>query len=146
MRLPTILKQYNEQEILDHLFELYPDQKKSEEGYIEVLNSLRHQKPEVNPMLLLVERIEDDGQKWVSVSGLNTDEIQHYAIEFTPWSEWLGMHIHPLSFKEFTPLDILCHCLWEMTWDGFNEKEIQGKFKNLTDIVKEIEEDGKTKN
>ena len=59
------------------------------------------------------------------------------AIEFTSWDRWLGMHIDPLTLKEFSEPEIICHCLNEMTYAGFEEEEIQAEFSKLKSIVDE---------
>jgi hypothetical protein len=47
------------------------------------------------------------------------------------------MNIAPLTLKEFTEQEIICHCLNEMTYAGFDEQEIQAGFSKLKSIVDE---------
>ena len=53
------------------------------------------------------------------------------AIEFTAWSEWLGMPIDTNSLKEFSELEIVAHCLNEMTYAGFEQEEINSKMDRI---------------
>jgi len=41
-----------------------------------------------------------------------------YAIEFTEWKQWLGMDIASVTLKRFLELEIITHCLYEMTFIG----------------------------
>jgi hypothetical protein len=40
----------------------------------------------------------------------------------TSWEEWMGMSINEKALKDFTPSEILAHCLLEMTLTGFDQK------------------------
>ncbi|QTY27058.1 hypothetical protein IGB25_00120 [Flavobacterium sp. CS20] len=56
------------------------------------------------------------------------------------------MEIHPDNFTDFSELEIIAHCLHEMTFVGFEEEEIQEElqridkisedYKNMTDEEK----------
>ncbi|NLO51569.1 MAG: hypothetical protein GX103_10490, partial [Bacteroidales bacterium] len=50
---------------------------------------------------------------------------------------WLGMEISQESLQHFSELEIISHCLYEMTFVGFEEEEIQ---KELNSLEKSIEE------
>ena len=95
-----------------------------------------------------------DDEGYVNVSGKynypkeNTDEHSYsLALEFTAWNEWLGMDIDKKSLQNFSELEIIAHCLYEMTFMGFEEEEIQAEmnkvekdiedYKNMTDEEKE---------
>lgn len=142
MTLKYLLPKFQEEEILIRLFELYPDQKRSKQGYIKVIKRLRKIKAKPSKMALCVRTIHEDGEDdWVKVSGIEED--QFYAVEFSPWDNWLGWEITEDTQKNFKELDILCHSLWEMTWSGFDQREIQGKLKGIVNSVKEIQKDVK---
>jgi hypothetical protein len=63
-----------------------------------------------------------------------------YALEFTKWNEWLGMDIdsETLNNVELTKADIVSHILYEMTYCGYQEEEIQEKLSTLNDRVDKI--------
>jgi hypothetical protein len=50
------------------------------------------------------------------------------------------MPITEESLKNFSELDILAHCLWEMTWHGYTNRSIQARMKDLKLRVDEIQE------
>ncbi len=63
--------------------------------------------------------------------------MESYAIEFVPWKEWLGMTINKDTLVEFNELEIISHCLYEMTFVGYNEEEIQEQFSAINDSMEE---------
>lgn len=123
---------------------LYPDQQGSIENYRLVYEALKFLEPVYSDIeIVLYQYHDDDGQpSVVDVSGINPnpepDDITNgLALEFTTWDKWLGMDIKPLTLKEFTEPEIICHCLNEMTYAGFGEEEIQAEFDKLKSIVDE---------
>lgn len=58
-----------------------------------------------------------------------------YAIEFTPWNEWLGMDIEPSTLENLSYEEILGHCLWEMTFVSWDQNEIKEKIEDLGKMV-----------
>src|SRR5690606_28249802 len=83
----------------------------------------------------------EPGSFYIDVSGrteINTQDItDSLAIEFVPWREWLGMTIDQITKNKFTELEIISHCLHEMTFVGFDETEIQNQFGAIKDQEKE---------
>jgi hypothetical protein len=129
------------------LLKLYPDEKKNISGYEEVFNKLKIMPVnESNISILVSNEIDDfDNTEYVHVSGYytnpedNTDEhTMSLAIEFTPWSEWLGMDISPKTLSEFNELEIIAHCLYEMTFVGYEEEDIKAELDKINDLVEEI--------
>lgn len=123
---------------------LYPEQKWHIEKYEIMYEALKFLQPiKMDVDITLYQYFDDDGQpSVVDVSGINlnpkpTDITNGLAIEFTSWDKWLGMGIAQLTLKEFSELEIICHCLNEMTYAGFEEKEIQLEFSRLKSIVDE---------
>jgi hypothetical protein len=123
---------------------LYPDQVASIENYRLVYEALKFLQPVYSDIeIVLYQYYDDDGQpSVVDVSGINPtpepdDITKGLALEFTTWDKWLGMDIKPLTLKEFTEIEIICHCLDEMTYAGFEQEEIQAEFDKLKSIVDE---------
>jgi len=42
-----------------------------------------------------------------------------------PWREWLGMTVEAETLKNFPVAEVVAHCLWGMTWWGFDESKIE---------------------
>ncbi len=136
------------------LLKLYPDEVKNLSGYQEVFEKLLLMNAEDSTLEIVVEHQKDDfdGEEYVNVSGSykhpkTEEEKFSQAIEFTPWIEWLGMEISKESLLNFSELEIIAHCLFEMTFVGFEEEDIQDElnkmeksieeYKNMTDEEKE---------
>ena len=91
---------------------------------------------------------------YVDVSGRKTipepDIITNsYALEFTEWKEWLGMELANETVKNFSQLEIIAHCLYEMTFVDYDEEEIQKQFcqiKNTMEEYKSLSEEEKKRN
>lgn len=82
--------------------------------------------------------LKNDNAEYVNVSGRynnpedNTNgHTNSLAIEFTAWNEWQGMDIDKKSLQNFSELEIIAHCLYEMTFVGFEEEEIQAEINNI---------------
>ncbi|NCU34954.1 hypothetical protein EOM75_02920 [Candidatus Falkowbacteria bacterium] len=126
------------------LLQLYPDEEKNISGYKKVFEELLFMHPEDSEISIVVAHQKDDydGEEYVNVSGKyanpkSEEEEFSQAIEFTSWNKWLGMEISQESLQHFSELEIISHCLYEMTFVGFEEEEIQ---KELNSLEKSIEE------
>lgn len=126
------------------LLQLYPNEDKNLSGYRKVFEELLYMHPEDSDIIIAVAHQKDDfdGEEYVDVSGKyanpkNEEEEFSLAIEFTPWNKWLGMEISPESLLHFSELEIISHCLYEMTFIGFEEKEIQEELKSIEKSIED---------
>jgi hypothetical protein len=127
---------------------LYPDQASSLNGYERVFNELKTLPPINSEITILISNEIDsfDNEPYVNVSGYNhsiasrsiDDLTDSLALEFTPWNEWLGMKIDEYSLKYFNELELICHCLHEMTFMGFNQKEIDNEWQKIKKAEQEF--------
>ena len=116
---------------------LYPDEEKNIESYnrvYEMLLQTTHVESELR--IVLKTCFEKDEDDYVQVYGIKTfkkadEKSISYAIEFRNWNEWLGMEISTSTLKEFNELEIISHCLFEMTFCGFDEEVIQTQCKEI---------------
>ena len=144
MKFYEIIRSNNWLTIELTFLKLFPDQKESIENYRLVYEALKFLQPlETDIEIVLYPYYDDDGLlSVVDVSGRNLhpnpkDITIGVAIEFTSWNKWLGMSIAPLTVREFSEPEIICHCLNEMTYAGIEEEEIQTEFSKLKFIVDE---------
>lgn len=128
------------------LLSLYPDQEDSIDLYKEVYEKLRLIEPITGDMSIVLTHYDEEEEpddNYVQVSGKKYNElekkIEHYAIEFSPWNEWLGMEIEEETLASFNELEIISHCLFEMTFVSFDEEEIQDEFNALKKRADEFE-------
>ena len=156
MKFKELINKYTWNEVRSIFLKLYPDQKKNIEGYKQVFNELQTIKPVETKMRIVIEDVFDEYDKeyYTNVSGkdgtLNKEiNLEHfkddrignqglsYGIEFTDWAEWLAMDIDHESLTKYSELEIIGHCLWEMTFYGFTREAIRAQ---LTQLEKETGE------
>jgi len=125
--------------------------------YKKVLLLLKKKQASESNMRICVERYTEDDESYCSVCALagikkkdsedfkdfkltkkQGEEEVSYGIGFTEWSEWLGMKIDKKTVKNFTKDEIVSHCLWEMTFYGYQEKRIQAEITKLKKMVRDI--------
>lgn len=126
-RLRDLLDSFTDEQILNRLIEIYPDQEKSRAGYAKVITKLRLTPSLSNPTVIHASKGD--------ICGVEPNDDTRYAIEFTRWEEWLGMRVK----SAYSNLDALCFCLWEMTFMGFGQAPIQRKISKLRKIVASID-------
>ncbi len=146
MRLEELLHRNSWLSVESILLQLYPDERKNLSGYQNVFETLIDMHSDDSDILIVVAHHKDDfdGEEYVAVSGRyanpqNKEQEFSQAIEFTPWSEWLGMEISSESLLDFSELEIICHCLYEMTFVGFDEKIIQEELKEMEKSIEDYE-------
>ncbi len=138
MKFGEIIKSNNWLSVEIVLLKLYPDEKKNISGYEEVYNKLRVLQPkETDFSILLSKELDLENESYIHVCGYQNDVNNSYAIEFTPWEEWLGMEIDKNTLESLNEFEIIAHCLYEMTFYGFDEMTIQS---GMNEINKEVEE------
>jgi len=134
--------------VKDALLKLYPDQRKAIRGYEYVFKTLKFMKPRYNKdeMVIDIRRVGRGKNAYFDVSGVCEEKgkKQSYAIEYKPWSEWLGCEVDKNVLKKMTKEEIAAHCLWEMTFVGFTQAKIRREINRLKKMAKDIEE-GKVK-
>jgi hypothetical protein len=127
---------------------LFHDQDKNMQGYEEVFNQLKTLQPKAGDVTINVcwEHDDFDNEDYVDVSGyythpkIGTDEAElSLALEFTPWEEWLAMPIDEKTLESFSELEIIAHCLWEMTFMGFDQEEIQEELDTINKSAEEYD-------
>ncbi|MBC8248049.1 MAG: hypothetical protein H8E90_00090 [Anaerolineales bacterium] len=150
MKFKELLSKYEWDDIGPVLVRLYQDQEKNLAGYRQVFETLRTIQPVETKMRLAIEDVLDEfaGEYYASVSGkdgtLMKDLIPpvpvdeeagnrevSYGLELTDWAEWLDMEIEPETLSRYTEVDIIGHCLWEMTFFGYSEEDIKKTVEEL---------------
>lgn len=134
--------------VKDALLELYPGQKKLIEGYKYVFETLKLMRPRYSKkgMVIDIRRVGRGKNAYFDVSGVcaQADIKKLYALEYTPWSEWLGCEVDREVLKKMPMDEIAAHCIWEMTFMGFTQNKIRRELNMLKKRVKDVKE-GKVK-
>lgn len=133
MILRQLLLKYPKEKILKRLVKLYPDQNKNKSGYSKVIDELKQLKPKASQTKIRIRT------KSKIVEGVEPSE-QCVGLDFTDWREWVSMTIEKETLKNLMPLDIICYCLYEMTFIGFSNKEVIGERNKLSKMLKSIKQ------
>ncbi len=143
MKFLEILKSNHWLSVCIILLELYPDQAKMIDEYERVFGKLKEIEPIESGIQIVLKNHTsdvDDSESYVEVSGLDLSDTTHgLALDFTPWNKWLGMDLSQETIENFTELEIIAHCLWEMTFVGFDEVYIQNELIGLQKSIDEYE-------
>jgi len=145
-KFKDIIDIFSDEEIVNRLVEIYPDQNENKDGYLSALKEIRTLKPKSPGIKLLVTRFKDEGKYYTDICGHKKGKEMTYAIEFMDWTNWLGMKIHPDSRVHYNYLDIAAHALWEMTWSGFSQSKVSEKSKIIDSKLKIIKKNENAKN
>ena len=99
---------------------------------------------EATRLLILIDALQlaesAQSDTYADVSGIRPEDDQELAIEFEPWETWLGMEIEKPTHERLTSAEIVVHCLWEMTFQGFDQEKIRGEFQALNDTWDELKD------
>jgi len=154
MKFKEIIDRANWDDVGKLFIEKYSQEEKNLEGYECVFLSLKSMKPvgsKDNMKICIVlidpkdewegeERyIDIYGSDGITANDYHADRLERFALEMRAWNEWLGMEVNEDSLKEFSEIEIACHCLYEMTFMGFTEEKIQEFKKELDRRVEEID-------
>ena len=131
MKFHDLIHTHPWEEICAAIVRLYPDHESELEGYYQVFKKLKNLKPSSSKYRLHIELVysEHAGEFHVEVKRLAPSDdgssTSPFAIEITPWAEWLGMELDEYTLKGFSEFDIAAHCLYEMTFFGFTQEDIR---------------------
>lgn len=144
MILKQLIRTNNWATILPMFLELYPEAKKDIDDYKAVFEQLAMMQHEEIDMSIIISLVKDEYEEYVDVSGLHNnpktaEEKYSVGIEFIPWRKWLSMDINKESLDDFLELEIIVHCLYEMTFVGFSEEDIHKVLNRSEKSIKERE-------
>lgn len=137
-------------EVRKALITEFLDQEENVDVYEDVFSELKELHPTENKDKFVIQMRyvkeedmhEDTG--YYDIVAKKPNDMESYAIEFSPWEEWLGFYCNQKNLEEQGELVFIAHCLWEMTFDGYNQEEIQKTVNELEQRIKEIENDSET--
>ncbi len=62
-----------------------------------------------------------------------------FSVSLEPWERWLGMGIDSGSLGNYTMPQIAAHCMWDMTFHGFDQSQIQEQREELKRRVDDLD-------
>lgn len=149
IRFADLLKQVEFNDVWKVLVRQYPDQSGCRDGYEKVFNTLvcmRPLKHNLNDMFIRIEHSPADkycDRDWYDVHGIMLDKPMRYGIEFIPWIDWVSMFVTSDTLELLNPTEIVAHCLWEMTYNGFDEPVIQSTLNKMCKDIDEMKKNNK---
>lgn len=162
MRFAELIQTTQWKQIKRALLEAYPDIDPA--GYKYVFAQLRTLESIENTMQIRLTWIEpknEGDERYVDVNGtdgtrltdleksatftaasqqLSYEQEVTFGLDFKPWNEWLGMNLEPDSLKRFKPAEIVAHCLWELTFYGFDQTTIQTVLGELNETISNLDD------
>lgn len=155
MTLHELIRTYDKETVLAALYEYYPDQIKSDLGYRSMWDELLTYEPVISEsgMKVHIDHApidEPDDEPWIHVHGKSDripagEEFNHvtldtyYALEYRPWPEWLGYEI--VNNTEHSEVEVVAHILWEMSWAGYTNVQVQDRLQEIVEAADSIETD-----
>lgn len=86
--------------------------------------------------VLFIEQLkdrQDEGENLYNVYLLDRSDKKNYSIEAVPWDEVLGYAVDEASIAKYGDVKFTALVLYEMTYFGFSEKQIQNTIKAFND-------------
>lgn len=161
MNLNEMFKKADLSEVLKELYTLYPEEEKNDAGYKEALYEILIETSPIKGEIterITVDRVykqyEDpilDTDDYINIYSVDpkaeedefgrSGEDIHWALEFTPWENWLAMEVEVVTpdSRCDTRNKILAHILYEMTFCGYSNKEIKAEKDELISIKNELD-------
>lgn len=142
MIFKDLLASVTKEEMVEY-FSNIENEKEYIDKYCELYDALLNKEPENSGMELFLvwqkDYFEDYGL-YISVLGLDLEDGEHYALDLTSRSRWLGSEILEKSLNDFGRVTFVCECLLAMTEISFDEERVEEEKQILADRIKEIEE------
>lgn len=145
MFFKDLIHKFTWKQIIENLIKLYPDQKKNIAGYHNIYLELLSKSIKKSNMTIHIEFTQTEEESYFHIFGKNGEvdkEISNHeitwALELSSVSEWLGYIISDELLKEMSEIDIICHCLFEITFFGYSNEIISKERKKLHKLSNDI--------
>ncbi|MDR2382778.1 MAG: hypothetical protein LBD76_02715 [Prevotellaceae bacterium] len=148
MELLKLIKQHVWSDVATEFVKLYPKRENRLDTYKELYCTWQHLNPVCTDIHIYICPVRKD----IDRKGEISDSLRHgmYPViygccksdgdeyrfsncqmKFVLWEEWLGMNIMQETEQEFSPIEIICHCMRTMTYHGYSQDIIQD-IKSMT--------------
>ncbi|NUM47023.1 MAG: hypothetical protein HUU38_20175 [Anaerolineales bacterium] len=132
MKLYDLIHKHAWDDVQTALVRLYPDYESELAGYRQVYDKLKTLAPVPSDLRLLIQLVYSEHAQEFDVElkclyppHATRNASSLFALELTPWANWLGMAIEAQTLADFSEFDILAHCLYQMTFFGFTQEDIK---------------------
>lgn len=139
MNFQELLRQTAAEDILRCIEEIYPQEKQNLDNFRRVMANLKKQTPNsgANALIRVIQILDADKQHTCEAGVLfaeNDDGILA-ALDNLPWSSIIAFTVHQGDLQKIGAARFAAECLYDMTWDGFDEADVQNFWQSLqTDL------------
>ena len=132
MLFKDAIMQANKMNVIEHLEKDEKVRPEDLDKYIAVFEHLKtkppiHSDDDITVAIDWGEPEFDGEEGYYRVHGYQPGESMFWGIEYSSWGKWLGWKADE-RFIMMNGVDkYVALCLWEMTWGGFTEKDVEGK-------------------
>lgn len=81
------------------------------------------------------EDVEEDGEKYIHVFAIKDDNNDRWGLDFEDWCNIVDMNINEEVFERYSKQRILAELLWDITFFGYTNAEIQKRAKIMLSDV-----------
>jgi hypothetical protein len=78
-------------------------------------------------------------EEYYDVSGKLPNDDTFYGLDFSSFSQWASYLVAEEALASLPPEEIAAHILWEMTFHGFSDTEIEEERKKIEKAFEDIE-------
>ncbi len=139
-----IKNKHKKDSIIGTLMFLYPDQQKNINEYSGLFDELIKMEVKENKdnMVISIREVQDEDSResWEEVYGYKeTEKNQSYALDLNLFGDWLGFKIDEDVLLNYSDVDFIAFCLYEMTFFGFTDIKIEEQIQELLSRIEEVE-------
>lgn len=155
MKIKDYINKFSFDEVWSELKNLYPES--GAEAYKHAYDILQSLEASTEPttMRVVVDHVYDawedepdiDPDDYINVygkdpnsevckdTGMSGEEIS-WGLSFSPWTDWLSYDVEVITEDErcSSELKVLAHILWEMTFCGYDEEDVEDKLDEIKTI------------
>lgn len=112
------------------------------EAYKRVFNQLKELTPGINHdnLRLIVARVEDKfepGTFIFEVFEMKSGDKDHYALELSPWKEWLSFEVIGKCIELYGAATVVAHSLYGLTFLGYDVADVEANIEKEIEILRE---------
>ncbi|MBC7345686.1 MAG: hypothetical protein H5U03_09755 [Clostridia bacterium] len=121
------------------LVENYENVEKSMEGFRKAFEAIigADNTENLDDTVVHVERFDEDGQSYYDVYGTVPGDPERYCLGTHTLTEWAGFYVDDDVLKSLPPDEVAAHILWDATFYGFTDDEINAFWEDLKQRVEE---------
>ena len=129
------------EDVMGAMVKYWPDQQRSIEGYRNVYKTMLARKSQMVHGFRICGEIKKfiDGECPVMVCRHKSNPI-HYSCDGFKWAEINYMDVDKETLDRMSNEDIICGVLFEMTFNGFTEEDVEEFFDDIHQRFNEMKE------